>query len=161
MALSKIMFQLSTYNVIFAIVCLVFKRYIPDDVLDVARGIALFVFIASFYFQLVYGVDTLADVFSARLEDPTPIEWVVITFGNVLWHALPLFILGIPKNLASILIAWVIIITWYFAIRKQICDVYTEKVTVTEYDVLVFGIVPACSAVVYGVRHGIAVMQVS
>lgn len=144
------MFQLSTYNVIIVIICLVFKLYLHEYLIDVARAIALLVFIASFYFQLVYDVRSLSDIFSVRLDDPTFVEWTIITTVNAVWHAAPLFLIGLPKRPSSMLFAWAIVLIWYVCIRNKVQDVYTHMVTVQEYDVIMFGIVPTFSALVYG-----------
>ncbi len=147
---SMSVFQFSRYNIIFVVFCIILRRYLPDGVIDVARGIALFVFVGTFFVQLVYGISTLADICGAKLSTPpTLAEWVIFTIGNVLWHALPLFLIGLPRRIISIAIAWLIMLIWYNIFRKYIRDIYSESISARGYDTLMYGIVPGFAVLIY------------
>ena len=147
-------FQFSRYNIILVVFCIIARRYISDAFIDVVRGIALFVFVGTFFVQLVYGVSALADIYGAQLSTPpTLTEWVIFTIGNVLWHALPLILVGLPRRLISIVIAWLVMLVWYNIFRRHIRYIYTEFISTRGYDKLMYGIVPGFSLLIFAVAR--------
>ena len=144
-------FQFSRYNIILVVFCIIFKRHLSDAFIDVARGIALFVLIGPLYLQLVYGVRTIADIYGASLsrDNPKFTEWLILTFGNLLWHITPLILIGMPQKIVSIFIAWALMLVWYVAFRSNMPDIYTELLSVREYDVLMLAICPGFALTLY------------
>ncbi len=58
-----------------------------------------------------------------------PVKRTILLIGDILFHALPGYLIGLPANPVSVLIAYCITLLWFFLNRDRITTIYSRTVT--------------------------------
>ena len=75
---------------------------------------------------------------------PLNTKYGIVFIFDMLFHVIPLLVIGLPHNSTSILIACTILLAWYAVMRHRIHEIYTSDVS------KVRGIIAAIIATIIG-----------
>jgi hypothetical protein len=129
------MFQyFTTYNVCVTIIVKVYEKRTAGWVFDIVRGTALLVASAVAYFYVVYGPRVILSMYERIF--PSRSTLLYLLFDWVI-HFVPVLVLGLPRHVASLPIAYSLLLSWYAFMRANIPNIYFHSVSMSEYDTLI------------------------
>lgn len=130
------------------LVFLLLFRWLPAKVQDIVRASTFLILI------VVATVWVSGDLFENYAEfvdsfglSPSETAVRIAAVCDVLIHAVPVFMIGLPRHANSILIAFGILSSWYASARRRICEIYVPSLQGSKADrgVAVAGLVALAS----------------
>lgn len=122
------------YNLVATIAVIVFRSRLPEAVIDIVRGTALVVVFAVAYMYIVFGVGAVLSMYQ-RLYPALP-RWVALLYDWSI-HFGPILAIGLPKRVVSLLLAYGLLLAWYWIVREQVSKLYIQTIPVHSYDTLI------------------------
>lgn len=68
---------------------------------------------------------------------------------DLVFHALPAFIVGAPKQGIPLVLAYACMLVWYNIVREQMQSIYMTNVSKKQYDIMVYVGIPMCILLYY------------
>ena len=121
-------------------------RWLPEDVQDVVRAstFLILVVVSTLWFSgdLIRTYGELVDSFG-RFALPRVVRIGIVALGDFLLHVVPVFLIGLPNQGRSFLIAFGLLSTWYATARRHIHAIYAPSIQGKKADrgILVAGMV--------------------
>lgn len=143
--------RFTTYNVaavIGVIILKVLRFPLPNLLLNIVRSTSLLIAVATLVFLLALPTSTFVkyyrEVFDWMPNDDTQ-AYVVFHLHNFILHILPVLVLGLPSGMyvtEGMLIAYILLLSWYTLVRSKIKKLYIDTVDIKGYDIVVYGVLP-------------------
>ena len=141
---------LSMYTILNLLVLILFYQDASDTIRDIMRAstfLIAFVVATSVWINPFPIYRTLFDSFAPpkyQATVPLNTKYGIVFIFDMLFHVIPLVVIGLPHNSTSMLIACTILLAWYAVMRHRIHEIYTSDVS------KVRGIIAAIIATIIG-----------
>ena len=116
------------------------KDKLPYYFIQIVQSLVLIVAFAVYYIYLRYGFKSIIAFYNRVI--PFISNPILIIFIDSFFHLLPVFLVCLPTNIPSIIIAYEIIISWYILVRTKISKLYLLEIPLNEYDQLLSLFIP-------------------
>lgn len=114
-------------------------------VADVIRAVAALVAVAAAVAHVRYDCRAVIDRFYEKVFPPgTPRGAAVIV--DTLAHFGPLLANGPPSDVRAVWVGYGLVVAWYAAVRGRIQALYFDDVPWSDYDRILFGVLPVAAA---------------
>lgn len=128
--------------------------WMPPAVQDVIRASSLLILaaVATVWFSgnVIEVYHDLIDSFTpSEVMIPDSIKTKIMIFYDILFHIIPILILGLPYHVMSLFVAYVILVSWYIASRHRLPSIYSSKVSF-DRGIIVAGIIGVIMAMWLG-----------
>ena len=126
---------LSMYTTLNLFVLLLFYQNAPEYVCDILRAstLLILVVVATSVWTNPFPIyRTLFDSFAPpRYQAITPLytKYGIVCIADILFHVVPLLVIGLPQYGISMLIACGILLAWYAMMHRRIHEIYTTDVS--------------------------------
>jgi len=126
---------LSMYTILNLFVLLLFYQHVPEYVRDIMRAstFLILVVVATSVWTNPFPIyRTIFDsVAPPRYQASIPLytKYGIICIADILFHIVPLLVIGLPCHGTSMLIACGILLAWYAMMRPRIHEIYTSDVS--------------------------------
>jgi hypothetical protein len=124
----------TTYNVCATIIVKSYEKQTAGWVFDIVRGSALLVASAVAYIYVVHSPRVVLSMYERIF--PSRSTLLYLLFDWVI-HFVPFLVLGLPRRLSSLPIAYALLMSWYTYMMPTIPDIYFHTISRSEYDALI------------------------
>jgi hypothetical protein len=144
--------KFTTWNLLSIIICLFLSKVgfpLIQFFISILKASSLLIAISTILIHAFYGIDTIISIYVSVEKfvngQNDKYLWLYFVVDWIL-HIVPVVILGIPKQISSVLIAYCIIFFWYLCSRSRIQEIYTNRIPTHEYDkiMLLMPIITLC-----------------
>ena len=131
MALTRFLSRYTTLNLL---VLILFYQDASDTIHDIMRASTFLIAVVvatSVWINPFPIYRTLFDSFAPKYQATVPLyaKYGIVFIFDMLFHVIPLVIIGLPHNSTSMLIACTILLAWYAVMRHRIHEIYTSDVS--------------------------------
>ena len=132
MALTRFLSMYTTLN-LFALI--LFYKDASDTIRDIMRASTFLIAIVvatSVWINPFPIYRTLFDSFAPpeyQATIPLNTKYGIVFIFDMLFHVIPLVVIGLPHNSTSMLIACTILLVWYGVMRHRIHEIYTSGIS--------------------------------
>lgn len=138
--LQRILSMFTTINLI----CVILFHSLSPWMQDIVRATTLLILTVVMYTWFTSDVfkvyEELFDSFSSQSDVTKPIKIGTVLVADLLFHVVPLFVVGFPINITSYGIAYIIMFAWYRLWREYLPKIYSPRIN-TAGGMLTAGIV--------------------
>ena len=125
---------LSMYTTLNLLVLILFYQDASDTIHDIMRASTFLIAVVvatSVWINPFPIYRTLFDSFAPKYQATVPLyaKYGIVFIFDMLFHAVPLLVIGLPHNYISMLIACTILLAWYAVMRHRIHEIYTSDVS--------------------------------
>ena len=125
---------LSMYTTLNLLVLILFYQDASDTIRDIMRASTFLIAVVvatSVWINPFPIYRTLFDSFAPKYQAIVPLyaKYGIVFIFDMLFHVIPLVVIGLPHNSTSMLIACTILLAWYGVMRHQIHEIYTQKIS--------------------------------
>ena len=125
---------LSMYTTLNLLVLILFYQDASDTIHDIMRASTFLIAVVvatSVWINPFPIYRTLFDSFAPKYQATVPLyaKYGIVFIFDMLFHVIPLVIIGLPHNSTSMLIACTILLVWYGVIRHQIHEIYAQEIS--------------------------------
>jgi hypothetical protein len=108
--------------------------WMPPVVQDVIRASSLLILaaVATVWFSgdVIEVYHDLIDSFTPRgYMIPDSIKTGIMIFYDILFHIVPVLIIGLPQHVISVYVAYGIMLAWFMMARHRLPSIYSSKVS--------------------------------
>ena len=138
------------YTTLNLLVLILFYKDASDTIRDIMRASTFLIAVVvatSVWINPFPIYRTLFDSFAPpeyQATVPLNIKYGIVFIFDMLFHVVPLLVIGLPHNCISMLIACTILLAWYAVMHHRIHEIYTSDVS------KVRGIIAAIIATIIG-----------
>ena len=147
MALTRFLSMYTTLN-LFALI--LFYKDAPDTIRDIMRAstFLIAIIVATSVWTNPFPIyRNLFDSFApAKYQAIVPLyaKYGIVFIFDMLFHLVPLLVIGLPRHGSSLLPACAILLIWYSIVKHKIHEIYTVSASTGK------GIIAAIFATIYG-----------
>ena len=134
--------RFSLYTFLLGWIVFFFKKKLPFIFTEISKSLILYVVICVYYIYIIYGFSSVFTFYN-RIAPWLQSPYIVLLL-DIGMHTLPLFLVGLPSHIPSMVIAYEILIAWYVLVHKNIPHLYLPSISITEYNTLLGIILPMC-----------------
>jgi len=138
--------RLTTYTFILSIIIFLYKG-LPKPVNEIIRTLAVIVYICITYAYIRFGFKSVQK-FYKQFGVIFNSKMYMVAFDYIV-HSLPVLLIGLPTDPASMLYGYIIFVGWYMLVRKNITRLYLTDIPLIRYDEIIFAVVPVILYVYY------------
>ena len=125
---------LSMYTTLNLLVLILFYQDASDTIHDIMRASTFLIAVVvatSVWINPFPIYRTLFDSFAPKYQATVPLyaKYGIVFIFDMLFHVIPLVIIGLPHNSTSMLIACTILLVWYGVIRHQFHEIYAQEIS--------------------------------
>lgn len=152
--LYRTLFKISNINLISI---LLLYRHVGEPIRDVMRANCLIIMMMILY---LWSSGNMIHIYDEMYEKIThhkindQFKYVLCVLIDVIFHIVPVLIIGLPKNLSSIFISYMIIMVWFLCFERYLSEIYCETLYKKRRDIIV---VTTMLVICYGVYLIIAI----
>ena len=125
---------LSMYTTLNLLVLFLFYQDASDTIRDIMRAstfLRAVVVATSVWINPFPIYRTLFDSFAPKYQATVPLyaKYGIVFIFDMLFHVIPLVVIGLPHNGESMLIACTILLAWYGVMRHRIHEIYAQEIS--------------------------------
>lgn len=125
---------LSMYTTLNLLVLFLFYKDASDTIRDIMRASTFLIAVVvatSVWINPFPIYRTLFDSFAPKYQATVPLyaKYGIVFIFDMLFHVIPLVVIGLPHNGESMLIACTILLAWYGVMRHQIHEIYAQEIS--------------------------------
>ena len=122
------------YTTLNLLVLFLFYKDASDTIRDIMRASTFLIAVVvatSVWINPFPIYRTLFDSFAPKYQATVPLyaKYGIVFIFDMLFHVIPLVVIGLPHNGESMLIACIILLAWYGVMRHQIHEIYTSGIS--------------------------------
>ena len=109
------------------LLALLFYPYASEQIRDIMRASTLLILIvtASIWPNAKIIYPDLFDSFAPGNTVSLSVKYTVVFIFDMVFHVLPVILIGLPHKLISYFFASVILFIWYRLVKDRICEIYS------------------------------------
>ena len=118
----------TTLNLIILILFYEDSSAIIRDIMRASTFLILVVVATSVWYRPLTIYKALFDSFAPpeyQLITPLYTKYGIVCIFDILFHIVPLIVIGLPNHGTSMVVACTILLVWYSIVRKRIKEIYT------------------------------------
>ena len=122
------------YTTLNLLVLFLFYKDASDTIRDIMRASTFLIAVVvatSVWINPFPIYRTLFDSFAPKYQATVPLyaKYGIVFIFDMLFHVIPLVVIGLPHNGESMLIACTILLAWYGVMRHQIHEIYAQEIS--------------------------------
>ena len=138
--------RLASMYTILNLCAVLMIRWLPEFLKDIVRASTLLILVV---IVIAFNPQAYGELFDSFAPDyvsiPSSIKMGIMFIADILFHVVPVVLIGLPQVSHSILIAYGILIAWYSQVRERIGEIYSPSVPADDA-VRCTGVLALCGA---------------